>query len=118
MKLYKKIVNGEYQCKPAIKIVVIKDGMQIFNPSEAILLEDGWIIHQPEIKEISEEEEYRNNAISEIEQLKEELASTDYKVVKCTEAFLCGEEMPYNIEELHIERNAIRYRINELEELL
>lgn len=27
---------------PANKIVVIKDGMQIFNPTEDILLSDGW----------------------------------------------------------------------------
>jgi hypothetical protein len=31
------------------------------------------------------------------------------------EAYLCGEDLPYNITELHAERNTKRYKINELE---
>ena len=42
MKLYEKIINGKQHCKPANKIVIIKDGMQTFNPTEEMLLEDGW----------------------------------------------------------------------------
>ena len=51
----------------------------------------------------------------EIEQLKAELASTDYKIVKCSEAQMAGEELPYDIVALHAERQALRDRINELE---
>ena len=51
----------------------------------------------------------------EIEELKQQLESTDYKVIKCSECQLLGKELPYNAEELHAERQTIRCRINELE---
>ena len=47
MKLYEKIINGKQHCKPANNIVIIKDGMQTFNPTEEMLLADGWKIHEP-----------------------------------------------------------------------
>ena len=42
MKLYEKIIDGKQHCKPANKIIIIKDGMQTFNPTEEMLLEDDW----------------------------------------------------------------------------
>ena len=39
MKLYEKIIDGVMHCKPASRIVLIKDGMQIFNPTEEMLLD-------------------------------------------------------------------------------
>ena len=42
MKLYEKVINGKQHCKPANKIVIVKDGMQTFNPTEEMLLADGW----------------------------------------------------------------------------
>lgn len=51
----------------------------------------------------------------EIEKLKAQLASTDYKVIKCSEAQMAGEELPYDIVALHAERQALRDQINELE---
>lgn len=56
MKLYEKIINGKYHCKPKSKIVLIKDGKQIINPSEEMLLEDGWKVHEPIKYEPTEEE--------------------------------------------------------------
>lgn len=56
MKLYEKIINGQQHCKPASKIIIIKDGMQTFNPTEEMLLEDGWKVHVPEVYEPTEEE--------------------------------------------------------------
>lgn len=50
-----------------------------------------------------------------IRKLKEQLAATDYKVIKCAECMITGREMPYDAEELHIQRQAIRDEINELE---
>ena len=52
---------------------------------------------------------------TQIDSLKAQLSATDYKIIKCSEAQLVGEELPYNIEELHTERQAIRNQINELE---
>ena len=69
MKLYEKIIDGKKYCKPANKIVIIKDGMQTFNPTEEMLLEDGWVEHIPVQYELTEEEivnrekEYKINEI-------------------------------------------------------
>lgn len=55
---------------------------------------------------------------AEIQALKDGLSESDYKVAKCYEASLVGLEMPYNVGELHAERQAQRDRINELENKL
>lgn len=56
MKLYEKIIDGKQHCKPANKIVIVKDGMQTFNPTEEMLFEDGWVEHVPVVYEPTEEE--------------------------------------------------------------
>lgn len=53
-----------------------------------------------------------------IDALKAELADSDYKVTKCYEASLVGESLPYDITELHRERQSIRDEINRLEALV
>ena len=53
-----------------------------------------------------------------IADLKKQLAATDYKVIKCAECQLLGQELPYNMEEIHTERQKIRDEINELESAL
>ena len=67
MKLYKK--NGVIQFSD--KIVIIKDDMQIFNPTEEMILEDGWVeyissvnIPTPTHEEIFER--YLSDKINEI----------------------------------------------------
>jgi len=52
---------------------------------------------------------------SEIERLKRELSAGDYRVTKAFEASLTGGELPYDVHALHLERQAMRDRINELE---
>ena len=52
---------------------------------------------------------------AEIERIKSELQESDYKVIKCAEAMAIGAELPYNMTELHKERQALRDKINELE---
>ena len=54
----------------------------------------------------------------QITSLKTQLSSTDYKIIKCSEAQLLGEELPYDIASLHAERQALRDKINELEQQL
>jgi hypothetical protein len=39
----------------------------------------------------------------------------DYKIIKCSEYQLAGKELPYDITELHAERQALRDEINKLE---
>lgn len=52
---------------------------------------------------------------NEIQRLKDSLTSSDYKVIKCYEASLVGQELPYDITSLHTERQALRQQINQLE---
>ncbi len=47
--------------------------------------------------------------------LKAQLSETDYKIIKCYEYNLAGLELPYDIQELHKDRQDIRDKINQLE---
>lgn len=69
------------------------------------LYEKGYAPEKPE-------EEIRRARIAE---LKAELDGTDYKIIKCSECSLAGVELPYDIAELHAQRQALRDEINELE---
>ena len=60
----------------------------------------------------------RQRIKAEIAALKDSLASTDYRVTKCYEASLLGNTLPYDIVQLHSERQQTRDKINELEALL
>lgn len=64
------------------------------------------------------ERDRQSELILDIESLKSELQESDYKVIKCAEAMTIGAEMPYDVTSLHKERQALRDKINELEEQL
>lgn len=85
---------------------VLVDSLPEGNISDYLYV-DGEYVYEPIIPVVSVEEQ--------IAQLKAELSSTDYKIIKCSEASLVGEEMPYDIVKLHEERQALRDKINELE---
>ena len=55
---------------------------------------------------------------TQIGELKQRLSESDFKVTKCYECSLVGETLPYDIQALHDERQAIRDEINRLESLL
>ena len=65
----------------------------------------------------AQKKENEENAKIEIEKLKQELNNTDYKIIKCSEYQLAGLKIPYYITELHANRQMLRDRINELQEL-
>ena len=69
-------------------------------------------IPQPEPAPEPTPEEQKQMRITE---LKAQLDGTDYKIIKCSEYSLAGVELPYNVAELHAERQALRDEINELE---
>lgn len=106
MKKYKKIINGKTVILPRNKIVVIKDKKQIVNPSEITLLNDGWEIYKPLVSTTPE--------VDPVDLALGELNNSDYKIIKCMEAFLCGEPLPYDINTLHTERERFRDTINKL----
>ena len=113
-----KLYIKDGQILSAKQIVIKADGYQIINPTEEILLENGWEEYvAPEQTQTEEEiaEMAARQRQDEIEHLKERLAESDYKVIKCMEAYLCGEPMPYDISLLHAERQALRNIINNAE---
>lgn len=54
----------------------------------------------------------------EVRNLQCDLTASDYKVIKCYEAQLVGEPLPYDKNVIHTDRQAIRDRINELQEII
>lgn len=93
------------------KIVV--DGRVILNPTKEQLQEAGWSEVVPPTP--TEEELAQQQREARIWELKDQLAQGDYKIIKCAEAQLTGEPMPYDVAILVAERNAMRAEINELE---
>ena len=62
----------------------------------------------------TQEEIDKEQNIVKINELKSQLAETDYKIIKCYEYNLAGLELPYDIEILHTERQNLRDEINGL----
>ena len=60
----------------------------------------------------TELEEQLNALYTENANLEAQLSSGDYKVIKNSEAERAGEELPYDPQELHSERQAMRDTIN------
>lgn len=56
--------------------------------------------------------------MNKIDNLKGMIESSDYQIIKCYEYSLLKLAMPYDIETLHAERQAIRDQINELQKTL
>lgn len=50
-----------------------------------------------------------------IAEKKAQLAANDYKIIKCFEAYMCNEELPYDIADLHADRQILRAQINALQ---
>ena len=64
------------------------------------------------------ERDRRSELILDIESLKSELQYSDYKVIKCAEAICINAELPYDVASLNKERQALRDKINKLEQQL
>jgi hypothetical protein len=90
------------------------NGCVVLNPTAEMLAEQGWVEVQP--YQPTEEEIAQQQREARIWELKDQLAQGDYKIIKCAEAQLTNEPMPYDVAELVAERNAMRDEINELEE--
>lgn len=102
---------GEY----APKVLTLEDGRQVINPTEAMYAEAGYLPWTP--PQASESEIEEQERMASIESLKMQLAETDYKVIKVAECAAVGEAAPYDVAELHRERQALRDQINALEQM-
>lgn len=95
----------------------VDSGVQFSNDGSVYVVP---VVPAPTDEEIAENEERERVASikNEINELKAQLESTDYKVIKCYEYGMVGLELPYDVDELHAERQNIRDMINQKEELL
>lgn len=64
----------------------------------------------------SEKQELINKLYTENLALKVQLNNSDYKVIKCAECKAVDLPLPYEIDELHNERQSFRDRINAIED--
>jgi hypothetical protein len=78
-------------------------------------IEDNKIVKKERPIEEIEEENKHIRIYHRPPELKKLLQETDYKVIKCYEAQLLNEEMPYNLQDLLAERKAWRDEINAIE---
>ena len=88
MKLYEKIIDGKQHVKPANKIIIKKDGMQTFNPTEEMLLADGWKVHEPVPYEPTEEEILNREKEHKIEEILRHDSSSEVNIF-----YIDGQEM-------------------------
>ena len=98
--------RGEY----APKVLTLEDGRQVINPTEEMYAEAGylpWTPPQPTDEEIAEQQRF-----SEIDDLKRQLFKSDFKAIKYAEGWISEEDYA----DIKAERQALRDRINELEE--
>lgn len=103
------IKNGEYSNGKVLYL----DDRTIIAPTHQQMLDAGWQVYQPpQPTEAELAEMARQNRIAELHQL---LDDSDYKVIKIAECAAIGEELPYDAEELHEQRQGWRDEINELE---
>jgi len=87
----------------------------INNPYYGLI--DNQIILIPETEEeiLAKKESDKITMFSQINSIKIKLVETDYQVIKCYEAQLLQEEMPYDLQELLAQRKAWRDEINAIE---
>lgn len=101
-----------------------ESGFLDFVPSEQPQCESGFIavdsckIIDGKVVQFWEIKTDREAIKTQINELKQQLSESDYRVTKCYECSLVGKALPYDIQELHTERQSIRDEINRLESLL
>lgn len=73
-----------------------------------------WIYDENKYQEIKYKEK-QNETNKQIMELQKQLNDTDYKIIKSSEYEMARLEPPYNIQELHQERQELRDKINKLQ---
>ncbi len=90
----------------------------ILSNDESVYIEPEEVpVVEPSAEELAEQEKQRHilEQQNEIDALKKQLASSDYKFAKMYEYSLVGKSAEYDVEVLHRERQTIRDQINDLE---
>lgn len=105
---------------------MVADGLKLYieEPATEVELAEFQVLelrHREEAHQIVAHYELVDNSpdriAAEIDRLKAELAATDYQVIKSYEYTLAGVEPPYDIAELHFQRQTIRDKITRLSKM-
>lgn len=94
--------KGEYE---------VDDNFDFIHTNCYQLKDNEIVLDEKKLNSIIEKE---NNQLI-IQELKNELNSTDFMVIKSYEYYLAGLEIPYDFVKLHKQRQELRDKINELE---
>jgi hypothetical protein len=78
-------------------------------------VENGFLVSKTRTEKETNDELLHIKKEHKLPQLKKMLEETDYKVIKCYEAQLANDQMPYNLQELLAQRKAWRDEINAIE---
>lgn len=109
--------NGEYETYTTLYRK--GDGWYELSNDGSVYTETEVAPVQPELTEEEKAELARQQQISQmtaqIDNLKNRIAASDYKIIKTYEYTLLGEQTEYDIEAVHAERQALRDQINVLE---
>ncbi len=109
--------NGEYEAYTTLYRE--GDGWYELSNDGSVYTETEVAPVQPELTEEEKAELARQQQISQvtaqIDDLKNRIAASDYKIIKTYEYTLLGEQTEYDIEAVHAERQALRDQINVLE---
>lgn len=109
--------NGEYEAYTTL--FREGDGWYELSNDGSVYTETEVAPVQPELTEEEKAELARQQQISQvtaqIDDLKNRIAASDYKIIKTYEYTLLGEQTEYDIEAVHAERQALRDQINVLE---
>lgn len=114
MKRYIKEIDGEKIIKYANKIILIKNGFQIINPTQEMLLEDGWVEYiepKSEVQtqpELTDEEKFNIAKQDLIEKILEYDKSSDVNI--CYIEF-ANQQLPYWADKL--ERSSLKSAIQD-----
>ena len=110
-KFLSAVINNGTEDNPIMEQILLNKTMGWNEINEEIAKKEA---HKGEYT--IEDAGYEKTNAEKIAELKAQLSATDYKVIKCSECQLAGKEMPYDVAELHAERQAIRDQINQLEQ--
>lgn len=103
------------------KIVLLSNNGSVYDDSSTPSASENTTVELAEEEKIELERQNKIYSIqSEINDLKSQLAETDYIVIKCQEYELAGKDLPdeYDIIKFSEERDSIRKQINVLEKEL
>lgn len=80
---------------------IVVDGVRIVNPSTEQLTEAGYA----PVPDNPVTPDPKAEALAALQ-------DGDYRIIKCMEAYLTGEPLPYDVAELHAERDRLRAIVN------